>query len=105
MSVEIHAFERAGLGKAPFRCIGVEEKRGPITLPNGLQVGAPGQAMGTCAFCSQGIAECYLIQNADKKQFTVGCDCVRKTGDAGMRKAINMHVRRPILVDYLRLLA
>jgi hypothetical protein len=93
LAEKTHAFERAGLGKAPFRCVGVETKKGPITLPCGTQVGAPGQPMGSCDFCGNGIADCYQILSADGRRFEVGCDCVRKTGDAGLRRATNDHER------------
>lgn len=76
-----HKFEVAGLGKAPFQVIGMVEKRGPITLANGSQIGAPGQPMGTCDFCGTGIANCFQIRSADGKTFIVGSDCVMKTGD------------------------
>lgn len=87
----VHVFERAGLGKAPFRYVGSEEKRGPVTLPDGSQCGAPGQPMGTCDYCAQGIALCCIIEDAEGKRFIVGSDCVRKTGDAGLRKQVNRH--------------
>lgn len=99
-SDQIHVFERAGLGRAPFRVLGVERRVGPITLcdaqgrPTNVQVGSPGQPMGSCAYCGQGIAECWSIRSADGKVFTVGCDCVAKTGDGGLRKQGNPHVRK-----------
>lgn len=74
----MHPFEEAGLGAAPFRCVGVSRRVGPITLENGTQVGAPGQPMGSCAYCGTGIADCYHIRSADGKRFVVGCDCVLK---------------------------
>lgn len=75
----LHPFESAGLGKAPFRYVGVEHKVGPVMLADGItQVGAPGQPMGTCDYCLQGIANCYRIRSADGKDFVVGCDCVEK---------------------------
>lgn len=90
---DLHVFERAGLGKAPFRVIGCEVKRGPIRISSsgGTEhwVGAPGQPMGTCDFCGQGIAECWSIRSADGRVFTVGCDCVSKTGDAGLRRGMS----------------
>jgi len=89
-----HVFERAGLGRAPFRFIGCVRKVGPIDLGNGMFVGAPGQPMGACKYCGQGIAECCLIEDADGKTFEVGNVCVRKTGDAGLRKAVEAHARR-----------
>ena len=81
-----HPFERAGLGLAPFRCVGVERRVGPIKsvmrMPGGglveCEVGSPGQPMGTCEYCGQGIADCYVITSADGARFIVGCDCVAK---------------------------
>lgn len=77
----IHPFERAGLGLAPFRFVGMEHRVGPLLLADGTQVGAPGQPMGSCAFCGQGIAYCCQIESADGKRFIVGCDCVRKVSE------------------------
>ena len=74
----MHKFESAGLGLAPFTFIGMTRRIGPIRLPNGLEVGSAGQAMGCCDYCGQGIADCYIIKSADDKQFEVGCDCVFK---------------------------
>ena len=51
----IHPFEAAGLGLAPFRFVGMDEKV-YVAFP-----GAPAQAAGTCDYCG------------------VGCDCIRKT--------------------------
>lgn len=94
----IHDFERAGLGKAPFRCVGMHTSLGPIRMagPGGvtIEVGSPGQPMGCCAYCGQGIADCYTVKSADGKTFTVGCDCVRRTGDAGMKKVVNALVAK-----------
>lgn len=39
---------------------------------------------GTCNYCGQPIMNCYLINSADGHKFAVGCECVRKTGDAGL---------------------
>lgn len=90
-ATDLHVFEAAGLGTAPFRYLGFTELRGPIKILengvwNGLESGAPGQPMGTCAYCGQGIAICCEIRSADGKTFVVGSDCVEKTGDAGLRK-------------------
>lgn len=94
----VHAFERSGCGRAPFRLLGVEERRGPMTFIDkvtGQQYtsGSPGQPMGTCAHCGTGIAVCCTIQDADGKRFIVGNVCVNKTSDKGLvdqtRKAIN----------------
>lgn len=91
-NLPIHRFEAAGLGKAPFRFLGAEERRGPIKFLDEsgvmLEVGAPGQPMGTCDYCGQGIAICCKIRSADGREFIVGTDCVRKTGDAGMLRGV-----------------
>lgn len=84
--VGVHVFQKAGLGLAPFRCVGVVSKVGPMVMGN-VTVGSAGQAMGTCDYCGTGIKDCYVIRSSDGKQFEVGCDCVAKTGDAGLIKS------------------
>lgn len=76
---KIHPFEARNLGLAPFTCVGHYEDRGPHYLPCGSMVGAPGQPMGTCQYCGNGIANCFRIRSADGKEFIVGSDCVAKT--------------------------
>lgn len=88
-----HVFEAAGLGRAPFRIINVEERRGPLQWVDERGIthitGSPGQPMGVCDYCGTGIAECWVIESADRKRFIVGCDCVRKTGDSGLQQSMN----------------
>lgn len=67
-----HAFERAGLGIAPFHYVGMYEKV-YVAFP-----GAPAQPSGTCDYCGNGIRYCCQIQSADGKKFIVGTDCVAK---------------------------
>jgi hypothetical protein len=81
----IHPFEAAGLGKAPFRYVGHERQVGPIITESGMEIGYAGQPMGTCDFCGQGIADCFSIQSADGNRFKVGCDCVAKIDGAENR--------------------
>ncbi len=70
----VHPFERAGLGKAPFRCINVIEKA-YTPFP-----GAPSKAAGSCDYCGTGIRWAYVIKGSDESpNFLVGCDCVAKT--------------------------
>lgn len=85
MTVIIHKFEQVGLGKAPFRLIGMYEKRcSGQPDSRGITVGYAGQPAGSCDYCGTGIANCFLIQSADGKRFEVGEDCVRKTDDTGL---------------------
>lgn len=76
---KLHPFEAAGLGKAPFQFVGFERRVGPIMMADGMtQIGAPGQPMGTCNYCLNGIANCYHIKSSEGNMFVVGCDCVEK---------------------------
>lgn len=84
MNAQQHVFEAAGLGKAPFRFVAIERRVGPWQVGPNTYVGAPGQPVGTCQYCGQSIAECCIIRSADGRTFTVGNECVRKTGDAGL---------------------
>lgn len=79
--IGLHVFERAGLGKAPFQFTGMYEK-----VYQACQ-GAPIQPGSSCDYCGQGIRYCCAIIDATGKEFKVGSDCVRKTGDAGLLKA------------------
>jgi hypothetical protein len=73
-NTEVHPFEKAGLGKAPFHCTGMVEKTYQACD------GAPVQPGSSCDFCMTAIRYCFLIEGIDGKQFKVGCDCVRKLG-------------------------
>jgi hypothetical protein len=73
-----HPFEKAGLGSAPFRCVGMHVEVGPIQRGS-MSIGAPGQPMGTCDFCGNGIKYVYDIVSSNGNDFGVGCECVLKT--------------------------
>jgi hypothetical protein len=98
-----HPFERAGLGVAPFRCVGVEYRVGPIKYIDPkfpgvtCEVGAPGQPMGTCAYCSQGIAECCIIRDANGKEFIVGNVCVGKAAKESNDSPLERDRRKMVL--------
>lgn len=91
-----HVFELAGLGRAPFRFVGMIQQDlcyGEVILnreeyeKTGVSVTTkPG---GSCDFCGQYIVRMFKIQDADGKCFKVGCDCVDKTGDAGLVRAVS----------------
>lgn len=82
----IHVFERAGLGKAPFRFLGAEDKWHSVP-------GAPKKPGGSCDFCGTAIVTHCYIRGADGRKFKVGIDCVNKTGDAGLRRNVAAAVR------------
>ena len=79
MCDKIHPFEKAGLGNAPFKYVGTSYEVGPMKMADGITtIGAPGQPMGTCDYCGQGIAYVCRVESADGKIFRVGMDCVNK---------------------------
>lgn len=75
-----HVFERAGLGRAPFKFVDFYVAR---------YCPAPGVVMcgAGCEFCGEGIMNVCVIEGADGKRFKVGTTCVEKTGDAGLIRA------------------
>lgn len=81
----IHPFESAGLGKAPFRFMGIEEK---VHVVGGI--GATTLPGGTCDYCGTGIRYCCKIKSADGRLFVVGCDCVVKVDSEGSRLLSDM---------------
>lgn len=83
--VGLHVFEKAGLGKAPFHI------KGSYELKWQAFPGAPVQCGGSCDYCGQGIMYAVAIGSADGKTFKVGCDCVARTGDAGLIKRYKNH--------------
>lgn len=94
----VHPFEVAGLGRAPFSLVGYSKEVGPRVLADGTQVGAPGQPMGTCAYCSRGIAHVFKIQSSDGVESGVGCDCVLKL-DREDNKLVSAVKKAKLLLD------
>ena len=83
-AIGMHVFERAGLGKAPFRCVGMIEKA--ISYPDGTS-----QASGCCDFCGNGIRFVFQVKSRDGRVSGVGSNCVDRTGDAGLIKSYKTH--------------
>lgn len=89
----VHVFEKAGLGLAPFRCVGLFSlpsqsllESNPTAYNNAMAEMPRGLGCGSCKFCGTGIMHNFIIESRDAKRFVVGSDCVAKTGDAGLRK-------------------
>jgi hypothetical protein len=90
-----HKFEKAGLGKPPFRYLG----HGRVVyqaVPG--DPSCPIQPGGSCDYCGTGIYDHYYIRSADGKEFKVGCECVRHTGDKGLIEKVD-HARRKVQRD------
>lgn len=97
----IHLFENAGLGKAPFRFIGVFKlpskavaDHNPLAYQTQMEAIPPGWGMGSCHYCGTGLTYNYMIESADGQKFVVGSECVRHTGDAGLIRAVEVEERR-----------
>jgi len=99
-----HPFELAGLGRAPFRFVGLVSlpspalaEQNPSAFANAMRDLPRGIGVGTCAFCGQAIVNNAIVQDATGKRFVVGCDCIRKisTGKlvSAMQAAINAEKR------------
>lgn len=87
----IHPFERAGLGRAPFRCVGFYESKYQA-IPG--DPSCPIQPGSMCDYCAAGIMNVFVIKSADGKEFKVGCDCVAKTYDACAKTELERDARR-----------
>lgn len=88
----VHVFEAAGLGKAPFKFIGLETSNDREAV--NMERKNAGQIYTTnfctsCDYCSQSIQNAYCVESSDGKRFKVGCDCIKKTGDKGLKKIIS----------------
>lgn len=88
MSDELHPFERSGLGRAPFKCVGMAEvpspslaAANPAAYNAALRMLPRGYGCGSCAYCGMGLRYNYLIHSADGQTFAVGSECVFKTDD------------------------
>lgn len=73
-TVRSHRWELAGLGRAPFKCIGMSE--------NVYTGGGRAQAGGSCDYCGTGIRYEFHCVSSDGKKFKVGCDCIAHCHDA-----------------------
>ena len=86
-ATETHVFEKAGLGKAPFKYIGFSElSERRVTDAQGFTHHIA--AGGSCDYCGAAIHYAMWIQDANGKRFKVGCDCVEKTGAKGIKKHV-----------------
>jgi hypothetical protein len=98
MNTTIHPFEAAGLGKAPFRYIGMENQAlnahgmRKIGETGGVEISTkPG---GTCDYCGTYIVQMCNIVSADGNRFHVGCDCVGKVGDPELVRVVEQDAKK-----------
>lgn len=91
----IHAFEKANLGVAPFRCVGMFSIPSPSLAAqnvdaynNALSMMPRDIGVGSCAYCGMCLTHNFIIKDANGKRFVVGCECVNRAGDAGLITAV-----------------
>ena len=84
----IHPFERADLGRAPFRFsgYGIESYQ---ACP-----GAPVQPGATCDYCGSGIKHVYRVTDADGRQSKLGSECINKANDTEFSEAARIERRK-----------
>jgi hypothetical protein len=95
METAVHCFEKAGLGRAPFRCTDLYSLpspslagNNPVAYNNAIADMPQGLGCGSCAYCGTAIMHNFIITSADDRRFVVGSDCVARTGDAGLVKQV-----------------
>lgn len=95
--MQIHQFEFAGLGKAPFRIVGLFSfpskslaEFNPSAYNNQMQAMPKDVSCGQCQFCHTALTHNYIVKSSDGRKFVVGSDCVKKTGDHGLVEQIKL---------------
>jgi len=68
------SFEKAGLGRSPFRLIDVVDR---------------GRTDGTCSYCGHEIRYEFRIISADGHKSTIGSECIRSDWQPWAREAIS----------------
>ena len=74
----IHCFQKAGLGNAGFRCVGLYSipspsmcEHNPAAYNTALSLMSRDLGCGSCAFCGTAIMHNFIIESADGKRFVV----------------------------------
>lgn len=96
-NIAVHPFERNGLGKAPFRFVGMGQQDrlyGEVILNRAeyqrTWIALTTTEGGTCAYCGTAIKKLYNVESSDGKTFHVGCDCIMKVGDHKLIRAVKL---------------
>ncbi len=88
VTMKQHPFEKAGLGVAPFRLVGVSQSTYQACH------GAPIQPGTSCDYCGTGIMYVFMVQGACGSKFKVGCDCVEKVDQGQLAHEVKHAAKR-----------
>jgi hypothetical protein len=94
---DLHPFEARGLGKAPFKFVGLAHQEiayGERVLGHVGGCTMTTKPGGTCAYCGTYITNMYNIESADGVKFHVGSECVKKTDDAKLVREAGYATRK-----------
>jgi hypothetical protein len=101
---KLHPFESAGMGRGPYRWVGMVEmpnlsEDGAATFGGGnpyaevqsynMKAGA-----GTCACCGMAISIVCVVRDADGNNWGVGSDCIEKAGDSHIGNYAEIAIRQ-----------
>lgn len=93
-----HTFEKAGLGIAPFKFVGMGQQDVSYgeavnfrDAKTGLEIRS--KRGGTCAFCGSAIVHLYEVEDSNGKRFHVGSECVKKTADKSLMAALDKAIK------------
>ena len=85
--VETSLYSLAGLGKAPFKLMGIAElpskgllEANPTAYHNAMKDLPRGYRLGSCALCNTGISVNYLVDSSCGRKHAIGCECIQKIG-------------------------
>lgn len=91
MNGQIHKWEMQGVGKSPYKCVGLFSmpsrhlaEVNPDAYSKAMKAMPREYEIGTCRICGISLVNNYLIVAFCGKTFSVGCDCVQRVGDKGL---------------------
>jgi hypothetical protein len=80
----VHPFEKRGLGKAPFRYVGIIDQNisyGQAVIGHVGGIPLTTNPGGTCDYCGTAIVVMFGIISADGIRSHVGCDCIERVDE------------------------
>lgn len=109
MVEQIHVWQAAGVGQAPFRVAGFFSLPSPALAEanpyaySATLANAPrGYGLGQCAVCGQALVHNAMIHDASGRKFSVGLDCVKRAGDRGLITAAENARKQAARAERLR---